>query len=42
MRYAEWSADRESGHRLVTEVIQQLGLDGISVNFDELLISCCS
>ena len=37
MRYAEWSADSQSGHRLVTEVIQRLGLDDISVDFNESL-----
>jgi len=37
MRYAEWSADTQSGHRLVTEVIKRLGLDEISVDFNESL-----
>lgn len=37
MRYAEWSAHTQSGHRLVTEVIKRLGLDEISVDFNESL-----
>ncbi|HEX8483620.1 MAG TPA: hypothetical protein VF650_17105 [Allosphingosinicella sp.] len=35
MRYAEWSDDTQSGHRLVCEVIKQLDLDGDSVDFNE-------
>ena len=35
MRYAEWDPGSQTGHRLVTEVISRLNLDGSAVNFDE-------
>ena len=35
MRYAEWSDDTQSGHRLVCEVIKQLDLDKNSIVFNE-------
>ena len=35
MRYAEWNADENSGHRLVTEVISRLGLQSDTRVFNE-------
>src|SRR5512141_2852262 len=36
MRYSRWNgAPQGAGHRLVTTVIQQLGLDRVSVPFNE-------
>jgi hypothetical protein len=37
MRYAEWDDNLQSGHLLVTTVIDKLGLNDISVNFNESL-----